>query len=217
MPCQFNDRCEAVCPDGTYDNLLDSRAECVATCPTGTITTGGSGGAPGTCVAACTYAVTTCTAGDLCPGGTPVSPECADRSAFGENPCACTALQQLAALSIEVQAEAPWSALAANAYCTSGDVVDYEYITSVPLKVTCSTVGGVLLPAWVKANTDLAGALSPSLAELRISLTRLLSGLTDKEFPLQTGLFFVTLRHLRFMPLIMFQRSGVINSKENSI
>ena len=44
-----------------------------------------------------------------CPGGTVVSAKCADRSAFGENPCACTALQELAALSSFLHNEAPWN------------------------------------------------------------------------------------------------------------
>ena len=57
-----------------------------------------------------------CSAGSVCPGGTPVSAECADRSAFAENPCACTALQQLAALSA---ANLAWDATAA--YCTLDD------------------------------------------------------------------------------------------------
>ena len=52
----------------------------------------------------CTYADRQCAAGAACPGGTLVSAECADRSAFRENPCACTALEQLAAPSSERQA-----------------------------------------------------------------------------------------------------------------
>ena len=44
-----------------------------------------------------------------CPGGTVVSAKCADRSAFGENPYACTALQELAALSSFLHNEAPWN------------------------------------------------------------------------------------------------------------
>ena len=47
----------------------------------------------------CNPGDTACDAGGACPGGTLVSAECADRSAFDESPCACTALQELAALS----------------------------------------------------------------------------------------------------------------------
>ena len=52
----------------------------------------------------CTYGDTTCTVNATCPGGTLVSAECADRSAFRENPCACPALEQLAARSTTLQA-----------------------------------------------------------------------------------------------------------------
>ena len=68
---------------------------------------------------ACTYADITCIAGDNCPEGTLVSAACADRSAFNENPCACTALQELAALSAaNLAGQAPWSNLATASYCT---------------------------------------------------------------------------------------------------
>ena len=67
----------------------------------------------------CTYADITCIAGDNCPEGTLVSAACADRSAFNENPCACTALQELAALSAaNLAGQAPWSNLATASYCT---------------------------------------------------------------------------------------------------
>ena len=56
---------------------------------------------------ACSYADTACDAGSTCPGGTAVSAECANRSAFDENPCACTALQQLVALSPSLPTTAP--------------------------------------------------------------------------------------------------------------
>ena len=167
-----NDRCEAVCPNGTYDNLLDSRAECVATCPTGTITTGGSGGEPGTCVAACNYGSTTCTAGDLCPGGTPVSAECADRAAFNESPCACTALQQLAALSSTLSTQAPWDDLTAQDYCVGVP----PQLSPPPsgLYVDCVEVGGVRLPAYISGyDAGLAGALQPSVGDFGSSLTQL--------------------------------------------
>ena len=74
-----------------------------------------------------------------CPGGTVVSAKCADRSAFGENPYACTALQQLAALSSFLQKEAPWNDHRENvAYCPTGS-----------LYVECATVGKVQLPTLV--------------------------------------------------------------------
>ena len=103
----------------------------------------------------------------MCPGGTAVSAECADRSAFSENPCACTALQELAALSTELQAEAPWDALASAAYCT-GDV---QYGS---LGVSCAPVDGVQLPTEViGSGAQLTGALPPSLGEVGSSLTYL--------------------------------------------
>ena len=75
----------------------------------------------------CSYTDTTCAAGSTCPGGTAVSAECADRSGFDENPCACTALQQLAALSAaNLATAAPWNDLANAAYCTVGDGDYYE-------------------------------------------------------------------------------------------
>ena len=83
-----------------------------------------------------------------CPGGTVVSAECADRSAFGENTCACTALQELAALSSFLQNEAPWNDHQANAaYCPTGS-----------LYVECATVGRVQLPTLVGGTSQgLAG------------------------------------------------------------
>ena len=83
-----------------------------------------------------------------CPGGTVVSAKCADRSAFGENPYACTALQDLAALSSFLQNEAPWNDHQANAaYCPTGS-----------LYVECATVGKVQLPTLVGGTSQgLAG------------------------------------------------------------
>ena len=83
-----------------------------------------------------------------CPGGTVVSAKCADRSAFGENPYACTALQELAALSSFLQNEAPWNDHQANAaYCPTGS-----------LYVECATVGRVQLPTLVGGTSQgLAG------------------------------------------------------------
>ena len=111
----------------------------------------------------CAYTDTTCAAGSTCPGGTAVSAACADRSAFAENPCACTALQELAALSTNLQTAGPWDDLASAAYCQGGS-----------LDVECATVDGVQLPTAVfGSGAGLAGALPPSLGELGPSLTSL--------------------------------------------
>ena len=86
-----------------------------------------------------------------CPGGTVVSAKCADRSAFGENPYACTALQELAALSSFLHNEAPWNDHQANAaYCPTGS-----------LYVKCATVGKVQLPTLV-GGPDLPGPCGQS-------------------------------------------------------
>ena len=93
----------------------------------------------------CAYTDTTCAAGSTCPGGTLVSAECADRSAFDENPCACTALEELAALSSDLGGKAPWATLASASYCTvpEGDYsnfyYDYDY-TDMDLQVKCTPV-----------------------------------------------------------------------------
>ena len=111
----------------------------------------------------CTYSNTACAAGSTCPGGTAVSAECADRSAFDESPCACTALQELAALSPTLQGENPWKKLADKAYCLDAS-----------LFIECATVGGVQLPRAVGGSSlGLAGALQPSLGDLGPSLTYL--------------------------------------------
>ena len=81
-----------------------------------------------------------------CPGGTVVSAKCADRSAFGENPYACTALQELAALSSFLQNEAPWNDLANAAYCT---VADGDYFSvSEPNRI------GLQFPSRAGAPSD---------------------------------------------------------------
>ena len=118
---------------------------------------------------ACTYADTACPAGAKCPGGTFVSAECADRSAFAENPCACTALEQLAATSETLQNEAPWDDLANAAYCQNGEV-----------EVDCVTVDGVQMPLEVQAaNEGLTGAVPPSLGDLGPSLTQIFMSNND--------------------------------------
>ena len=119
----------------------------------------------------CSYNVATCAVGSICPAGTAVSADCADRSAFNESPCACTALQELAALSSELQVVAPWNDLANKAYCQSGS-----------LGVDCAPVDGLQLPTTIRGGNEglgraSAGALPPSIVELRSSLLDLrLSG-----------------------------------------
>ena len=89
---------------------------------------------------ACAFTDTVCDEGSVCPGGTLVSAECADRSAFSENPCACTALQQLAALSAaNLATEAPWNNLANAAYCT---LEDGNYSVSEPHWIAVPVSGG---------------------------------------------------------------------------
>ena len=125
---------------------------------------------------ACTYSDTACAAGSTCPGGTAVSAECADPAGDG-NPCACTALQELAAMSPSLQAEAPWNDLTSNSYCNKGLAGDYDYDYEVGPQVQCTVVDGVELPTNIYIAADyvgddgLAGALPPSIGELRSSLT----------------------------------------------
>jgi len=118
-------------PQGSCSMVV--RAACPI-CPVGE-TNFGSGCVDAGCAFTCGYSDRTCVAGSICPRGTVVSAACADRSAFKESPCACTALQQLAALSPTLQQETPWSALADFPYCLGGS-----------LKVVCKKVDGVQLP-----------------------------------------------------------------------
>ena len=116
----------------------------------------------------CSYFDTTCAAGSTCPGGTAVSAACADRTAFDESPCACTALQELAALSPSLPTTAPWNDLANTAYCQY-DPVPYKIFS-----VGCATVGGVQLRTLVQGvSVGLMGALPPNLRDLGPSLTKL--------------------------------------------
>ena len=103
--------------------------------------------------------------GQHLPGNTLVSAACADRSAFSESPCACTALEQLASLSPTLPTLSPWNALASAAYCQTG--------FGGTLSVDCAPVGGVQLPTIVSTwpiGAGLTGALPPSLGELGPSL-----------------------------------------------
>ena len=127
----------------------------------------------------CSYNVATCAVGSICPAGTAVSADCADRSAFNESPCACTALQELAATGGSyMQNQAPWNDLANKAYCQDGS-----------LGVDCAPVDGVQLPTVVFGpSTGLAGALPPSLGELGSSLTELgLGGNAITSLPTEIG------------------------------
>ena len=122
--------CVAACPDvapfADGDTCVESctglrpfvdGGSCVAACSEGEAPTSGN-----VCAPPCSYTDATCAAGATCPGGTLVSAACADRSAFDESPCACTALQELAALSAaNLATEAPWNDLANAAYCTVAD------------------------------------------------------------------------------------------------
>ena len=153
------DACDAGTCITKFENTFDDGAgTCVTACPEGTVPSGDL------CVPvsemACSYADKKCAVGATCPGGTPVSAECADRSAFKENPCACAALQELAAMSDTLQAEAPWNDLANKASCQIGST----------LQVQCAKVDGMELPRSVSTGSTgagLTGALPPSLVELR--------------------------------------------------
>ena len=115
----------------------------------------------------CSYTDKTCAEGAVCPAGTAVSAECTDPSGKG-NPCACTALQELAALKASVASELPWSDLANNNYC----ITDF----GAPINVFCEEVSGVNLPLRVTAfqaglNGDMpmsVGDLGPSMRTLNL-------------------------------------------------
>ena len=118
----------------------------------------------------CTYSDTICRVGLVCPGGTTVSAACADRSAFGENPCACTAIEQLVGMSSFLPSQAPWNDLANQDYCTTEIII-------VPVIVVCELVSGVRLPSSVLTiSTALDGPMPRSIGDLGPALTRLNMG-----------------------------------------
>ena len=149
----FGAGCEPVCPNGQVDAGSGCATPAADTCPTGT------------CIAraACTYADTVCAVGSICPGATLISAACADRSALSESPCACSALQQLAAMSTTVSNLPPWNDLANTAYCNNFYLI-----------VLCESVDNVLLPNDVTGyNQGLTGRMPVSVGDLGPVLTRL--------------------------------------------
>ena len=132
----------------------------------------------------------------ICPGGTVVSAECADPPGGG-NPCACTALQELAGMSELLQDEEPWNDLANLEYCT-GIGADFELDGVGVLQVRCETVNGangeVQLPAFLRSvGTGLAGALPPSVGDLGPALTWLnLASNAIESLPSQIGRLVLT-------------------------
>ena len=131
----------------------------------------------------CSYGDTQCAAGAVCPVGTAVSAECADRSAFAESPCACTALQELAGMSEKLKAEAPWNNLAESSYCSGfnqdggtlqvevsacrGGGIGRRHRELTWNKRKCRLVGGVNMPTYVDStSTGLTGAMPPSVGDL---------------------------------------------------
>jgi len=112
-----------------------------------------------------------CDAGLICPGGTQVAPECTNPASSGGaagNPCACTALLDIAGLSSAARTGttlptvSPWNDLSSYSYCQSGN-----------LKVECETVAGdsgnILLPRKVESiliANGLEGAVLPSIVDL---------------------------------------------------
>ena len=150
----------------------------------------------------CTYSDQKCTANATCPGGTLVSAECADRSAFAENPCACTALQQLAGLSGKLKGQAPWNDLANKAYCNPPDLdpsKDCDFMAPECLSVDCATVDGVKVPTYVVSMfASINGALPPSLGDLGPSFTALdLNNNAISSLPTEIAL----LKNLDFLDL----------------
>ena len=192
-----DDTCVASCPEDTF---IQAGNTCVTTCALGNPDSGN--------ICPCSYDYTACTAGAVCPGGTVVSTACEDRSAFGENPCACTALQELAALSDNnLQTEVPWSNLASNAYCASDDdseeYSDSDYESDL-LNVACTTTGnGVSLPLEIECDACMDSSnqvgVPTSIGDLGTSLTKIelhnndFTGAIPTEIALLTSLTWIKL------------------------
>ena len=69
------------------------------------------GGDTSTCyVPECSFTDLTCVTGARCPGGTTVYAPCRDPFGAG-NPCACTALKDLAVMNAAIFASSPWNDL----------------------------------------------------------------------------------------------------------
>ena len=159
----FGAGCEGACPAG----LSDFGAGCVVACPPGQVVSASGD----TCVPQqCSFYDTQCPKGALCPFGTTVSAECA--APFGDgNPCACTALQQLAGMTATLLNVAPWNNLTSASYC-NGPAPDNNMLLPDGLAVTCVTVGGVQLPTTlgtylgVSVSAGLTGAVPPSVGDL---------------------------------------------------
>ena len=118
----------------------------------------------------CTFADTQCDVGLVCPGGTVVSAACSNPEGTG-NPCACTALQDLAGLSSSTRTASPlptvspWTDLSSNSYCQNG-----------LLTVECEEVDGVTLPTLIRsssATAGLEGTVLDTIRDLGPSLTSL--------------------------------------------
>ena len=129
----------------------------------------------------CSYSDTACAVGSICPAGTVVSAECANRSAFGESPCACTALQQFVAPSAFLQQFPPWNDLANTPYCIE------------LAGITCAEFDGVLLPTRIEAcNAGINGPTPPSVGEFAPSLEyACLAGNGITAMPTEIGLLTV--------------------------
>ena len=164
----FGAGCEGACPAG----LSDFGAGCVVACPPGQVVSASGD----TCVPQqCSFYDTQCPKGALCPFGTAVSAECA--APFGDgNPCACTALQQLAGMNATLLNVAPWNNLTSASYCNGPAPDSNFFVPDGILAVTCATVGGVQLPTTLvttnptfppsPGGAGLTGAVPPSVGDL---------------------------------------------------
>ena len=176
LPFSDGPTCVASCPPG---KPFVDRGACLAACPAArpdTIRVKTANGRVDACVnpVACTYADTACAADAACPGGTAVAAKCTDpgdRPSRAGNPCACTALKQLAALSETVPDVAPWNDLPDMGYCT-----DFNPSRDGPgiLQVACVRSGAVQLPLAVDGTrSGFAGAVKSSVGDLGPELTYL--------------------------------------------